>query len=374
MLNVRLKWGILNLPTPQNITIWWNFGRLLGLVLGIQISTGLLLATHYTADISIAFNSVRHIVRDVNGGWLLRSLHANGASFFFLCLYAHIGRGLYYGRYSYKGTWFTGVGLLLLVMASAFLGYVLPWGQMSFWGATVITNLFRAFPYVGEGIVTWLWGGFAVDNATLRRFFAFHFVTPLLTAAVVTVHIFLLHGTGSNNPLGVVSSSDKIPFHWYFTIKDIVGFVILLIGLVCLVMFSPNLLGEPDNFIDANPLNTPSHIVPEWYFLFAYAILRSVPNKLGGVVGLFGSILILIAIPFISNNSLKGNIFYPMRKLIYWVLISSFLMLTVGGGWPVEEPFVSTCRLFSLFYFLFFLLHAPIRFWQDKILFSLISK
>jgi len=361
---------LVDLPTPMNITMWWNFGRLLGLVLGIQILTGLFLAMHYTADVDLAFASVSHIVRDVNGGWFIRTLHANGASFFFICIYAHVGRGLYYGRYSYKGTWASGVVLLILVIASAFLGYVLPWGQIRFWGATVITNLFSAFPYFGEDLVTWLWGGFSVNNATLTRFFTFHFVAPMLVAATVVIHIFMLHRTGRNNPLGVVSSADKIPFHWYFTIKDLVGFITILAALIALVLFRPNLLGEPDNFILANPISTPAHIVPEWYFLFAYAILRSVPNKLGGVVGLFASLLMLLTLPFLNKNTLKGNAFYPLSKVLHWLFVLSFFMLTVGGAWPVEEPYVSTRRLFSFIYFSFFVLNLPLRMRADKAIFQ----
>lgn len=357
---------IVDLPTPANITIWWNFGRLLGIVLTMQILSGLFLAMHYTADINLAFSSVCHIVRDVNGGWLFRTIHANGASFFFLCMYAHIGRRLYYGSFSHKGLWYSGVSLLLLVMASAFLGYVLPWGQMRFWGATVITNLFRAVPYCGDALVTWLWGGFSVGNATLTRFFTFHFVTPLVVAGLVVIHICLLHAAGSNNPLGVPTNTDKVPFHWYYTIKDMVGFVGLLSILFFLVLFRPYVLGEPDNFIDANPMSTPAHIVPEWYFLFAYAILRSVPNKLGGVVGLFRSILFLLVIPFLSKSVIKGNAFYPARKVLHWMLVLSFIMLSLGGAWPVEEPYVATRRTFSLFYFLFFILYLPARMRSDK--------
>jgi len=361
-------WGdIINLPTPINISMWWNFGRILGLILSRQIFTGLFLAIHYTADVDLAFRSVRHIVRDVNGGWMMRYLHSNGASLFFLCIYSHIGRGLYYGRYSYKGTWLSGVILLFLVMASAFLGYVLPWGQMSYWGATVITNLFSAFPYFGSDLVLWLWGGFAVDNATLTRFFVFHFGTPIIVAAVVVIHIIMLHRTGSNNPLGINSSSDKVPFHWYYTIKDIVGFVVLLTVLLALSLFIPNLLGEPDNFIVANSLSTPSHIVPEWYFLFAYAILRSIPNKLGGVVGLFISILVLSLLPFLNRYTLKGNSFFPFRKVLHWFFVIRFLMLTLGGAWPVEEPYIATCRAMSLIYFSFFILIIPLRKPIDKL-------
>ena len=360
---------LIDLATPMNLTIWWNFGRILGLILISQVLSGLFLAIHYTADVHIAFNSVRHIVRDVNGGWIIRTLHANGASFFFLCLYAHIGRGIYYGRYSYIGTWFSGVVILLLVIASAFLGYVLPWGQIRFWGATVITNLFSAFPYIGEALVTWIWGGFSVRNATLTRFFALHFLVPLVVTAVVVLHIFMLHSTGSNNPLGVSSSGDKIPFHWYYTIKDITGFLVLLTLLLRIVLFFPNALGEPDNYIMANPLTTPAHIVPEWYFLFAYAILRSIPNKLGGVLGLFRAVLLLLLLPFLNKQTLKGRTFYPPMKALYWGLVISFVLLTVGGAWPVEQPYVETTRLFTLVYFSFFLLNLPLRLCCDKVVF-----
>ena len=366
VLTKVLNETVIDLATPINITVFWNFGRILGLVLGMQLMTGLFLAMHYTADITMAFSSVSHIIRDVNGGWFLRSLHANGASFFFLCIYAHIGRGLYYGSHTYKGTWLTGVILLFLVIASAFLGYVLPWGQIRFWGATVITNLFRAFPYLGPEIVTWLWGGFSVDNPTLTRFFTFHFIIPILIAALVLIHICLLHRTGSNNPLGVSSNTDKVPFHWYFAIKDMVGFVVLVAILTSLTLFTPNLLGEPDNYILANPLTTPAHIVPEWYFLFAYAILRSVPNKLGGVVGLFASLLFLITIPYLNKNTLKRNAFYPPRKILHWVLVVSFIILTVAGRWPVEEPYIITSRIFALFYFSFFVLNLPLRLLVDR--------
>ena len=361
---------LIDLPTPINITIWWNFGRLLGLVLITQILSGLFLAIHYTSDVSLAFSSVRHIIRDVNGGWFLRTLHANGASIFFICIYAHIARGLYYGRYAYKGTWVSGVVMLLLVMASAFLGYVLPWGQIRFWGATVITNLFRAFPYVGDSLVAWVWGGFSVGNATLTRFFAFHFIVPILVVATVVLHIFMLHKTGRNNPLGVDTNSDKIPFHWYFTIKDMAGFVVLSALLIRLVVFRPNLLGEPDNFILANPISTPAHIVPEWYFLFAYAILRTIPNKLGGVVGLFASLLLLLTLPFLNKNTLKGRVFYPLNKFLHWFFVTSFVMLTVGGSWPVEDPYLTTSRIFSLAYFSFFIMNLPLRLMNDKVIFQ----
>lgn len=359
---------LVDLPTPMNITLWWNFGRLLGLVLITQIISGLFLAIHYTSDVSLAFTSVDHIVRDVNGGWFLRTLHANAASFFFVCLYCHIGRGLYYGRYYYKGTWTSGVVLLILVMASAFLGYVLPWGQISYWGATVITNLFRAIPYCGDALVSWIWGGYSVRNATLTRFFTFHFVVPMLVAATVVLHLLILHKTGRNNPLGVTSSADKVPFHWYFTSKDLVGFIVLTFLLILLVLFKPNLLSEPDNFINANPITTPAHIVPEWYFLFAYAILRSIPNKLGGVVGLFASLLFLLPLPFLNKNNTKGSAFAPLRKLLHWTFVISFVILTIGGAWPVEDPYVTCSQTFSVIYFSFFILNLPLRVLNDKLM------
>jgi len=359
---------LVDLPSPINFSIWWNFGRLLGLVLTIQLLTGIFLAMHYTADVELAFSSVSHIFRDVNGGWLLRSAHANGASFFFICLYCHVGRGLYYGSYMFTKTWITGVLLLILVMAAAFLGYVLPWGQIRFWGATVITNLFSAFPYFGPRLVTWLWGGFAVDNATLTRFFTFHFLVPFIVAAIAGIHIFFLHGTGSNNPLGVDSNAEKIPFHWYYRIKDVVGFVVMLTALLGLVLFDPNYLGEPDNFIAANPIVTPPHIVPEWYFLFAYAILRSIPNKLGGVVGLFISLLILVRLPFRHINSIKSNSYYPFSKVFFWVFVISFFMLTLGGAWPVEAPYVAVSQFFSVVYFFYFVGATPVRMGWDAII------
>ena len=359
---------LIDLPSPLNFSIWWNFGRLLGLVLTIQLATGIFLAIHYTADVNLAFSSVRHIFRDVNSGWALRSMHANGASFFFICLYCHVGRGLYYRSYMFVKTWITGVVLLILVIAAAFLGYVLPWGQIRFWGATVITNLFSAFPYFGPRLVTWLWGGFAVDNATLTRFFTFHFIVPFIVAAIAGIHIFFLHSTGRNNPLGLNSNPEKVPFHWYYSVKDVVGFVVILFLLLFLVLFDPNYLGEPDNFIAANPMVTPPHIVPEWYFLFAYAILRSIPNKLGGVLGLFGSLLVLLVLPFIHVNRIKRNTFYPLSKIFFWVFVVSFLMLTLGGAWPVEDPYVSVSQFFSLVYFFFFLVVTPLRsLWDSSI-------
>nr|UPX88237.1 cytochrome b [Scapholeberis mucronata] len=348
--------AVVDLPVPSNISAWWNFGSLLGLCLVTQIATGLFLAMHYTPHVDLAFSSVIHIVRDVNYGWLLRTIHANGASFFFICLYLHVGRGLFYGSYLYKLTWFSGIALLLLTMGAAFMGYVLPWGQMSFWGATVITNLLSAVPYIGDTIVQWVWGGFAVDNATLNRFFTFHFLIPFMIAGVVVIHFLFLHQSGSNNPLGVKSESDKIPFHPYFTIKDLVGFLFLIMGLTLLTLLSPNLLGDPENFNPANPLVTPVHIQPEWYFLFAYAILRSIPNKLGGVVALLMSILILSIMPIWHKSNFRGLSFYPLNKFLFWTMVGTVILLTWIGAKPVEDPYVLVGQVFTVVYFSYFIL------------------
>nr|ABW97004.1 cytochrome b [Pagellus erythrinus] len=351
--------AVVDLPAPSNISVWWNFGSLLGLCLISQLLTGLFLAMHYTSDIATAFSSVAHICRDVNYGWLIRNLHANGASFFFICIYLHIGRGLYYGSYLYKETWNIGVVLLLLVMATAFVGYVLPWGQMSFWGATVITNLLSAVPYVGGTLVQWIWGGFSVDNATLTRFFAFHFLLPFIVAAMTMLHLLFLHETGSNNPLGLNSDTDKISFHPYFSYKDLLGFAGVIILLTCLALFAPNLLGDPDNFTPANPLVTPPHIKPEWYFLFAYAILRSIPNKLGGVLALLASILVLMVVPILHTSKQRSLTFRPMTQFLFWALIANVAILTWIGGMPVEDPYIVIGQIASLTYFALFLLIIP---------------
>nr|YP_514709.1 cytochrome b [Mantella madagascariensis]BAE79525.1 cytochrome b [Mantella madagascariensis] len=360
--------SFIDLPTPTNLSSWWNFGSLLGLCLIMQIATGLFLAMHYTADTSLAFSSMAHICRDVNNGWLLRNLHANGASFFFICIYLHMGRGLYYGSFLFKETWNIGVILLFLVMATAFVGYVLPWGQMSFWGATVITNLLSAAPYIGNNLVQWIWGGFSVDNATLTRFFTFHFILPFAIAGASMIHLLFLHQTGSSNPTGLNSNLDKMPFHTYFSYKDAFGFVLMLGALACLSTFSPNLLGDPDNFTPANPLVTPPHIKPEWYFLFAYAILRSIPNKLGGVLALLTSIVILFLAPITHTAKQRSLMFRPLTKILFWAFIANAMILTWIGGQPVEDPFIFIGQLSSGLYFIIFLIAWPLTGLMENLL------
>nr|UVU20678.1 cytochrome b [Scoliodon laticaudus] len=361
--------ALVDLPTPSNISLWWNFGSLMGLCLIFQILTGLFLAMHYTADISMAFSSVIHICRDVNYGWLIRNIHANGASMFFILIYLHIARGLYYGSFLYKETWNIGVILLFLLMATAFVGYVLPWGQMSFWGATVITNLLSAFPYIGDMLVQWIWGGFSVDNPTLTRFFTFHFLLPFLISALTVIHLLFLHETGSNNPLGINSDTDKIPFHPYFSYKDLSGFFIMIFFLALLALFLPNMLGDAENFTPANPLVTPPHIKPEWYFLFAYAILRSIPNKLGGVLALLFSIFILMLMSTLHTSKQQSNIFRPLMQVLFWLLVTNLIILTWIGGQPVEQPFIMVGQIASTSYFFLLLIILPFIGWcENKIL------
>nr|YP_002916052.1 cytochrome b [Eriogyna pyretorum]ACN22010.1 cytochrome b [Eriogyna pyretorum] len=362
--------SLIDLPSPFNIFMWWNFGSLLALCLITQILTGLFLTMYYPANIELAFFSVNYICRNVNYGWLIRTLHANGASFFFICIYFHIGRGIYYESFNLKYTWFIGIIILFMLMATAFMGYVLPWGQMSFWGATVITNLLSAIPYLGTMLVNWIWGGFAVDNATLTRFYTFHFLLPFIILMLTMIHLLFLHQTGSNNPLGLNSNMDKIPFHPYFTYKDLIGFIILIMFLSLLTLINPYLLGDPDNFIPANPLVTPIHIQPEWYFLFAYAILRSIPNKLGGVIALIMSILILIILPMTFFKKIQGIQFYPINQIMFWIFIMMVILLTWIGARPVEAPFIITGQLLTIFYFLYFIINPLISIYWDKLLFN----
>nr|AWV83339.1 cytochrome b [Mogannia minuta] len=360
--------SLIDLPAPSNLSYWWNFGSLLGLCLIIQIISGLILSMHYNADVMSAFNSVNHICRDVNYGWMFRIIHANGASLFFICLFLHVGRGLYYGSYMFIETWFIGVIIFILLMATAFLGYVLPWGQMSFWGATVITNLLSAVPYLGNTLVAWIWGGFAVDNSTLMRFYSFHFILPFIIMAMTMIHLIFLHITGSNNPLGINSSNDKVPFHPYFSIKDMLGFGLIFTIFLFSIMIEPYLLGDPDNFSPANPMVTPKHIQPEWYFLFAYAILRSIPNKLGGVVALLFSIVILMFIPYMNKSKFLSLSMYPLNQFMYWFLIINFIMLTWIGMRPVESPYVMTGQVLTICYFSYFIIDPMIKYLWDKLI------
>nr|UHA55368.1 cytochrome b [Ancylis unculana] len=362
--------SIIDLPSPSNISTWWNFGSLLGLCLMIQILTGLFLTMYYTANIEMAFYSVNYICRNVNHGWMIRTLHANGASFFFICIYLHIGRGIYYESFNLKYTWFVGVIILFLLMGTAFMGYVLPWGQMSFWGATVITNLLSAIPYLGNMLVNWIWGGFAVDNATLTRFYTFHFLLPFILTMMTMIHLLFLHQTGSNNPLGVNSNLDKIPFHPFFSFKDLVGFLMMLFILIMLTMINPYLLGDPDNFIPANPLVTPVHIQPEWYFLFAYAILRSIPNKLGGVIALVMSILILIILPMTFNKKIQGMQFYPLNQILFWFMLTTVILLTWIGARPVEDPYIISGQVLTMIYFSYFIINPLMAKYWDNLIFN----
>nr|QEJ81550.1 cytochrome b [Diaphanes sp. FM11] len=361
--------SLIKLPTPSNISSWWNFGSLLGMCMIMQILTGLFIAFHYSNSIEMAFNSVIHLSRNVNYGWMMRICHSNGASMLFICLFLHMSRGIYYSSYMYKETWLTGMMIMLMMMATAFLGYVLPWGQMSFWGATVITNLLSAIPYLGNTIVKWVWGGFAIENATLSRFFSLHFFLPFIISAMVIIHLLFLHQMGSNNPMGTNSNIDKIPFNPYFTIKDMLGFMIMMFLFTLFSLNWPFKLSDPDNFIPANPMITPIHIQPEWYFLFAYAILRSIPNKLGGVLALFSSILIFTIMP-IFNKKINSSSFYPINKILFWSFVMTNIMLTWIGANPVEEPFILTGQTLTIMYFMYFpMLFSMSKMW-DKIMYK----
>jgi len=353
---------IINYPTPINLNYMWSFGSSAGICLGIQILTGIFLAMHYSSHVDYAFSSVEHIMRDVNNGWLIRYLHANGASMFFIVTYCHIFRGLYFGSYmAPRGPlWNSGVIIFLLMMGTGFMGYVLPWGQMSFWGATVITNLASAVPFVGGAIVEWLWGGFSVDNATLNRFFSLHYLLPFVITGLVLVHLSLLHTVGSNNPLGINKNVDSVSFYPYFYVKDLLAFFGLIALFSFFVFFFPNVLGHADNYIPANPLVTPAHIVPEWYFLPFYAILRSIPDKLGGVVAMVAAILILLLLPIINTSEIRSSKFRPLYSIAYWFLVSDFLILGWLGQQPVETPFLELGQVATGFYFFFFLVLFPL--------------
>nr|QQQ88930.1 cytochrome b [Hyalella franciscae] len=358
---------LVNLPAPSNLSVFWNFGSLLSLCLVIQILSGLFLASAYSASMENSFDLIAKIMEASDKGWFIRYVHANGASLFFLCLYVHVGRGLYYGSYLYRHTWNIGVTILLLTMAAAFLGYVLPVNQMSFWGASVITNLFSEVPYIGPNIVQFIWGGVAVDSPTVTRFFTFHFLIPFIILALVVVHITLLHLTGSSNPTGIMSSVDKMVFHAYFSYKDILGVLACSFLFMIACLYYPLSLGDDENFNAANPSVTPHHIQPEWYFLFAYAILRSIPNKLGGVIALVLSILMLYSMPITFLAKMKSNMFYPLNKSIFWLFIMTVIMLTWIGMCPVEEPYVLTGQFFTFFYFMFYVVSPVFMLLWDQL-------
>ena len=354
--STKIYTPIVGLPTPINISISWNYGRILGVILGIQILSGFFLRIHYTADIDNTFNRVIHIMRDVPGGWFFRTVHANGARLFFFFMYLHIGRGLYYQRYfTQPKVWLAGIRIFLIRMATAFLGYVLPWGQMRLWGATVITNLIRAIPFVGRIIVEWVWGSFRVGKSTLNRFYSLHFILPFVIAIIVLIHLYFLHENGSTNPLGDLSHQRKIMFAPYFTYKDLVGFIIVFFILFTLIIYLPYNLGDPENFIKANQIVTPVHIMPEWYFLFAYAILRVIPRKLGGVIGLVFSIVVIYFFPFLIKYS-KPTAYNFAYQCTFWGFVSIFLILTWLGGCPIEDPYIVTAAVFSFLYFFFIVL------------------
>ncbi len=357
--------------TPKNLSYLWNLGSIAGIGLVIQIITGIILAMHYTPEVHHAFNSVEHIMRDVNGGWLIRNIHAVGASMFFFAIYIHIMRGIYYGSYKYPREllWFIGIIIFLATMATAFMGYVLPWGQMSFWGATVITNLFSAFPAIGESIVQWLWGGFSVDNPTLNRFFALHYLLPFVIVGLVMLHLVALHKHGSNNPTGVdvKTNKDTIPFHPYYTVKDFVGFGVYFILFAYFVFFEPDYLNHPDNFIPANPMVTPAHIVPEWYFLPFYAILRSIPNKLAGVVAMLASILILFILPWLDKSPARSLAYRPLSRFFFWIFLADVILLGYIGGQPAGGTLAIIGAFATFYYFTHFLLIVPLTSKFEKV-------
>ena len=359
-----LKHSAVDYPTPRNLNYWWNFGSLAGFFLLVQIITGVILSMHYTAHVDHAFDSIEHIMRNVNHGWLIRYIHMNGASFFFIVVYIHIFRGLYYGSYKAPREllWWLGIIILLLMMATAFMGYVLPWGQMSFWGATVITNLFSAIPLIGDNITQWLWGGYSVDNPTLSRFYTLHFLLPFLIVGVVVLHIVALHTHGSNNPLGIdrKGPQDSIPFHPFYTIKDLFGLSFALTIFFAVVFFAPDFLGHPDNYIPADPLKTPAHIVPEWYFLPFYAILRAIPDKLGGVIAMFSAIFVLFLLPWLDTSKVRSATFRPIYKILFWIFLINAIVLGWVGSKPAEGIYIIISRIATLYYFLHFLILLPL--------------
>lgn len=365
-----VRGSFVDFPTPKNLNYFWTFGGILFFVLIAQIITGIVLVMHYTASTAAAFNSVEHIMRDVNYGWLMRYLHANGASMFFIAVYIHIFRGLYYGSYKAPReiSWILGVIIFLLMMATAFMGYVLPWGQMSFWGATVITNLFSAIPLVGESVVTWLWGGFAVDNPTLNRFFSLHYLLPFMIFGVVLLHVWAFHTTGNNNPTGVhpKSKQDTIPFHPYYTIKDLFAIVVFMIFFAWFAFYLPNYLGHADNYIEADPLVTPAHIVPEWYFLPFYAILRAVPDKLGGVVLMFGAIAVLFILPWLDTSKVRSGAYRPLFKQFFWIFAANAVVLGYLGAMPAEGIYVILSQICTIIYFAYFLIALPVLGFLEK--------
>ena len=359
-----LKHSAVDYPTPRNLNYWWNFGSLAGFFLLVQIITGVILSMHYTAHVDHAFDSIEHIMRNVNHGWLIRYIHMNGASFFFIVVYIHIFRGLYYGSYKAPREllWWLGIIILLLMMATAFMGYVLPWGQMSFWGATVITNLFSAIPLIGDNITQWLWGGYSVDNPTLSRFYTLHFLLPFLIVGVVILHIVALHTHGSNNPLGIDKKGpqDSIPFHPFYTIKDLFGLSFALTIFFSVVFFAPDFLGHPDNYIPADPLKTPAHIVPEWYFLPFYAILRAIPDKLGGVIAMFSAIFVLFLLPWLDTSKVRSATFRPIYKILFWIFLLDTIVLGWVGSKPAEGIYIVISRVATMYYFVHFLILLPI--------------
>lgn len=359
-ITTLIKSSLLNLPTPIRISYWWNYGSLLGLFLRIQLIRGLILSIHYCPNINLAFFRIIHIIQNVLNGWLFHNIHINGATFFFICIYTHIARGIYYHSFKLIHTWLIGVSIFFISIATAFLGYVLPWGQISFWGATVITNLISTIPYIGNILVIWIWGGFSINNATLNRFFSLHFILPFIIIIIVILHLYFLHSSGSSNPIGTKSDLYKIPFHIYFSYKDILGFLIFIFIFILIILQYPYIFRDPDNFTPANPLVTPIHIQPEWYFLFAYAILRSIPNKLGGVIALLISILILYTLPLQSLKS-PSSIFNPIIQIIFWLWINIFILLTWAGAQPIENPYINISQIISLIYFIFFTLLHPIN-------------